>query len=64
MIEEKKNVLNFEIRALLAIIDMIDGVSNKYPDYVENSLTEEEFIDQQTMLVKEARERLSNIFKN
>ena len=64
MIEEKKNALNFEIRALLSIIDMIDGVSNEYPDYVENSLTEEEFLDQQTMLAREARERLSNMFKS
>lgn len=64
MIEEKKNLLNFEIRALLTIVDMIDGVNNKYPDYAKNRLTEEEFLDQQTMLVREARERLSSIFKN
>lgn len=65
MIEEKRNQLNLELRMLLSVIDMIDGVDNKYPDYNENNkMSEEEFLDQQLKLAKEARERLINIFKD
>ncbi len=64
MIEEKRNQINLELRLLLSIIDMIDGVENQYPDYVENTMTEEEFLDQQLMLVVEAKTRLLNIFKS
>lgn len=65
MIEEKRNQLNLELRMLLSVIDMIDGVENKYSDYDEShKMSEEEFLDQQLKLAKEARERLINIFKD
>lgn len=65
MIEEKRNQLNLELRMLLSIIDMIDGFENKYSDYDEShKMSEEEFLDQQLKLAKEARERLINIFKD
>ena len=63
MIEEKRNRLNLEIRLLLSIVDMIDGIENEYPDYEDNSMTEEEFLNQQIMLVVEAKTRLLNVFK-
>lgn len=64
-IEEKRNQLNLELRMLLAVIDLIDGVERKYPDYNENDkMSEEEFLDQQLLLVTDARERLVKIFKD
>lgn len=63
-IEEKRNKLNLEIRSLLSIIDLIDGNNKEYEDYITNSLDEIEFLEQQTKLVNEAKERLINIFKN
>lgn len=63
-IEDKRNKLNLEIRGLLSIIDMIDGEEIKYEDYVENSLDEEQYLDQQLRLVIEAKTRLINIFKD
>lgn len=63
IVEEKRNKLNLEIRSLLVIIDMIDGISKDYVDYETYSLDEEGFLDQQLKLVSEAKERLINIFK-
>ena len=63
-IEEKRNILNLEIRKILGIIDLIDGKQNNYEDYITNSLDENGFLDQQIKLVKEANERLVNIFKD
>lgn len=63
IVEEKRNKLNLEIRSLLVIIDMIDGISKDYVDYETDSLDEEGFLDQQLKLVSEAKERLINIFK-
>lgn len=63
MIEEKRNQINLELRKVLYLVDIIDGNSHEYPDYVEE-LTEEEFLDQQLMLATEIRDRLQRIFKN
>lgn len=63
-VEVKKNRLNLEIRELLSLIDMIDGLKGEYLDYKENTLGEEEFLDEQIKLVVEAKTRLLNIFKN
>ena len=63
-IEEKRNKINLELRELLHIIDMIDGLKGEYIDYKENSLNEEMFLDEQIKLVVEAKTRLVNIFKN
>lgn len=63
-IEEKRNKINLELRELLHIIDMIDGLKGEYIDYKENSLNEEMFLDEQIKLVVEAKTRLINIFKD
>ena len=63
MIEEKRNQINLELRKVLYLVDIIDGNSHEYPDYVEE-LTEEEFLDQQLMLAIEIRDRLQRIFKS
>ena len=63
MIEEKRNELNLELRKILYLLDMIDGMNNEYPDYNEE-LSEEEFLEQQLMLAVEARDRLQRIFKD
>lgn len=62
-IEEKRNRLNLELRALLSVVDMIDGLKGEYIDYKENSMSEEEFLNEQLKLVVEAKTRLINIFK-
>ena len=63
-IEEKRNILNLEIRKVLGIIDLIDGKQHNYEDYITNTLDENGFLDQQIKLVKETNERLINIFKD
>lgn len=63
-IEEKKNYLNLEMRSLLSIIDMIDGKTGRYENYVENSMDEAEFLDLQIKLVSEAKNRMIDIFKD
>lgn len=63
-VEEKRNKLNLEIRQLLSIIDMIDGEKENYIDYKENSMNEEEFLNQQIDLVSTAKNRMINIFKD
>lgn len=64
-IEKKRNELNLELRRLLAVLDLVDGNNRKYPDYIEGSgMTEEEFINQQLMLVIDAKDRLVNVFKS
>lgn len=63
-IEELRNKLNFEIRGLLTVIDMIDGLSSNYQNYEENTLNELEYLKQQLELVTEAKNRLINIFKD
>ncbi|MBQ9072661.1 MAG: hypothetical protein IJY25_05845 [Bacilli bacterium] len=63
-IEAKRNKLNLEIRSLLAIIDMIDGLKESYPDYKENTLTEEQYLEEQIKLIEEAKTRLINVFKD
>jgi len=62
-VEEKRNQLNLELRSLLSIIDMIDGMHYDYENYESNKLTEEEYLDQQLILVVEAKTRLKDIFK-
>ena len=64
-LEDKRNQLNLELRTLLSVIDMIDGLKKDYPDYVVNSnISEEEYITQQLALAKEAREKLIAILKD
>lgn len=64
-LEEKRNKLNLELRMLLSVLDMVDGLDRQYPNYVDGSgITEEEFIDQQLLLVVDAKDRLINVFKN
>lgn len=63
-IEEKKNQLNLEMRSLLSIIDMIDGNTEEYENYVENTMDESSFLDLQIRLVTTAKERMINIFKD
>ena len=62
-VEEKRNRLSRELRGLLSVVDMRDGLKGEYIDYKENSLSEEEFLDEQLKLVVEAKSRLVNIFK-
>jgi len=52
------------MRSLLSIIDMIDGLKGEYINYKENSMSEDEYLDEQLKLVIEAKSRLLNIFKN
>lgn len=64
-LEEKRNKLNLELRMLLSVLDLVDGIKREYPDYVEGSnMTEEEYLEQQLLLVMDARDRLVNVFKN
>lgn len=63
-IEEKRNELNLSLRELLAIIDMIDGNTAEYKNYIENTLSEYDFLTQQIELVNNAKTRMLNIFKN
>lgn len=63
MIEETKNKINLEIRSLLAIIDMIEGVQKEYPDYEIGDLSDREYLEQHLLLVTDAKNRLINIFK-
>lgn len=63
-VESKRNRLNLELRSLLMVIDMIDGLKGEYIDYKENSLNEEEYLEEQLKLVVEAKTRLIDIFKN
>ena len=62
-VEIKRNQLNLRIRELLSVVDMIDGLNGEYVDYKENSLNEEEFLNEQIKLVNLAKERLINLFK-
>jgi len=62
-VEEKRNKLNLELRSLLSVIDMIDGLKGEYIDYKENSLNEEEYLDEQLKLIVEVKSRLVNIFR-
>ena len=62
-IEEKKNQLNLELRNLLSVIDMIDGLKGEYKNYEENSLDEEKYLDEQILLAVEARTRLTDIIR-
>ena len=62
-VESKRNRLNLELRSLLSVVDMIDALKGEYVDYVENSLSEEQFLDEQICLVVEAKNRLLNLFK-
>lgn len=62
-VEEKRNKLNLELRSLLFVVDMIDGLKGEYTNYKENSLNEEQYLDEQLKLVVEAKSRLLNIFK-
>ena len=63
-IEEKKNELNFEVRGLLAVIDMIDELGRIYPNYEEGTLDELKFLETHIELIREARKRLTNVFKD
>lgn len=63
-IEVKRNKLNLELRGLLSVIDIIDGLNGDYPDYKEGSMNEEDFLTQQLDLVTQAKNRLINVFKS
>ncbi len=63
-VEEQKKTLNLETRELLAIMDMIDGNTREYENYVENTLNESEFLDLQIKLVSEVKHRLIDIFRD
>ena len=63
-IEEKRNELNFKIREVLTIMDMIDDKKGSYEDYKVNTLNEELFLHKQIKLVQELKERLVNVFRD
>ena len=63
-VEGKRNKLNLEIRQLLSVIDMIDGKKEEYIDYKENTMNEEDFLNQQINLVSIAKNRIINVFKD
>ena len=62
-IEEKKNRLNYELRALLSIIDIIDGLKGEYKNYEPNTISDEEYLDEQIKLVVDAKTRLKSLFE-
>ena len=43
-------------------MDLIDGKERPYENYVPNTLNDADYVDQQTTLVAEAKQRLLNIF--
>lgn len=64
-LEDIRNRLNLELRSLLTLIDMIDGVSKDYPDYeLMSNSSEQEYLLQQLTLATEAKEKLLAIFKD
>ena len=64
-LDDVRNELNLELRALLTLIDMIDGISKEYPDYeLMSNSSEQEYLLQQLKLATEAKEKLLAIFKN
>ena len=62
-VEDKRNRLNLELRSLLSIIEMIDGLKGEYENYESGSLNEEEFLDEQIKLAVDARTRLRDVFE-
>lgn len=63
-VENIRNKLNFEIRSLLSVIDLIDGKTREYENYIPDTLNEEGYLYQQLSLVEEAKKRLTDIFKD
>ena len=63
-IENKKNELNKEIRNLLSIIDVINGEKNDYPNYLINTLNQDDYLNQQISLVITAENKLKSIFRD
>ncbi len=62
--EIKRYELNLQLRELLTIIDFIDGNKKDYKNYVEGTLNEEAYLDEQIKLTIEAKNRLLAIFKD
>ena len=63
-VENKRNKLNSEIRCLLSLIEIIDGKKGEYINYKNEGISEFDFLDQQILLINDARNRLTDIFKN
>ena len=65
-LEQRRNEFNKEIISLLYVIDTIRGESNnEYYNYPENTgVTEEEFLKNNYNLIYQAREKLTDIFKD
>lgn len=62
--EQKRSMLNLEIRSALAIMDIIDGNPNGiYSDYKPDTLNEDDYLKQQYGLMCELNVRFKNIFK-
>lgn len=62
--EIKRGELNLQLRELLTIIDFIAGNKKDYKNYVEGTLNEEAYLDEQIKLTIEAKNRLLAIFKD
>lgn len=62
--EIKRDELNLQLRELLTLIDFIDGNKKDYKNYVEGTLNEEAYLDEQIKLTIEAKNRLLAIFKD
>ena len=62
--EIKRDELNLQLRELITIIDFIDGNKKEYKNYVEGTLNEEAYLDEQIKLTIEAKNRLLAIFKD
>ena len=62
--EIKRDELNLQLRELITIIDFIDGNKKDYKNYVEGTLNEEDYLDEQIKLTIEAKNRLLAIFKD
>ena len=62
--EIKRDELNLQLGELLTIIDFIDGNKKDYKNYVEGTLNEEAYLDEQIKLTIEAKNRLLAIFKD
>ena len=62
--EIKRDELNLQLRELITIIYFIDGNKKDYKNYVEGTLNEEAYLDEQIKLTIEAKNRLLEIFKD
>lgn len=63
-VEEKKNKLNYDLRYIMEIVKLVDGIEDNPDDYIAGTLNDADYLDQQIRIAEKIKNRMVAVFKD